>query len=468
MEAAARRIVVRPGRRHGALTTLLRQLQATAEACVGEGRFDSLGAAGARARSYASLGDDPTAQGLAGVVFVAELLAAYAIDADLDANDISALVAEVGALVDLEPGAAGSAIFVASLRSHALLELPPPMASRATLRLLLAFAPATEASLWRAGAKGSECLALIGAEAASRRVRKLAAEALRTSNAVDQTTGFLHAVPVLQWDRPQGVIVIRSRPEDRVRSTAFAHEATLALVPILERVIILERNAERERALVESSERRLLRLGLDLHDGPLQDLAALAADLRLFRRQLAKPRELGRDRTIFTGRVDDLSGRLSALERELRELALSLESVTLVHAPFETLVQGFVDRLASETDVSVSFELRGRIDDFTPSLRIALLRLVEEALSNVREHSGASRVSIVIAATNAGVRAQIVDDGDGFDVERTLVEAARLGRLGLVGMGERIRLLGGRLEITSSPSGPTTISATIPRWREDA
>jgi signal transduction histidine kinase len=212
------------------------------------------------------------------------------------------------------------------------------------------------------------------------------------------------------------VIVIRSRPEDRVRATAFAHEATLALVPILERAIMLERNAERERALVESSERRLLRLGLDLHDGPLQDLAALAADLRFFRQQLAKPRDLEPHRGIFMGRVDDLSGRLSALERQLRELALSLESATLVHAPFDGLVQGLVDRLASETEVSVSYELRGNIDDFTPSLRIALLRLVEESLSNVREHSGAKRLSILFVATDARVRAEIVDFGNGFDV----------------------------------------------------
>ena len=52
----------------------------------------------------------------------------------------------------------------------------------------------------------------------------------------------------------------------------------------------------------------------------------------------------------------------------------------------------------------------------------------------------------------------------GFDVERTLVRAAHRGRLGLVGMAERVRLLGGRLAVDSRPGGPTTVSATIPRW----
>jgi len=57
------------------------------------------------------------------------------------------------------------------------------------------------------------------------------------------------------------------------------------------------------------------------------------------------------------------------------------------------------------------------------------------------------------------------DDGRGFEVERTLVDAARTGHLGLVGMSERVRLLGGRLDVESRPGGPTRIAAVIPRWR---
>jgi signal transduction histidine kinase len=60
--------------------------------------------------------------------------------------------------------------------------------------------------------------------------------------------------------------------------------------------------------------------------------------------------------------------------------------------------------------------------------------------------------------------AVVRDDGRGFDVERALVRAAERGRLGLVGMAERVRLLGGRLEVDSRPGGPTVVSAVIPRW----
>jgi two-component system sensor histidine kinase DegS len=70
-----------------------------------------------------------------------------------------------------------------------------------------------------------------------------------------------------------------------------------------------------------------------------------------------------------------------------------------------------------------------------------------------------------VTAGRAGLSAEVYDEGSGFDVEDRLVQAAKAGRLGLVGMSERIRLLGGKLEIDSKLGGPTRISARIPRWQ---
>ena len=60
---------------------------------------------------------------------------------------------------------------------------------------------------------------------------------------------------------------------------------------------------------------------------------------------------------------------------------------------------------------------------------------------------------------------QITDDGDGFEVARTLQDAAQRGRLGLVGGSERVRLLGGTFDVRSRVGGPTTVSVTVPRWQ---
>jgi signal transduction histidine kinase len=92
------------------------------------------------------------------------------------------------------------------------------------------------------------------------------------------------------------------------------------------------------------------------------------------------------------------------------------------------------------------------------------VRVIQESLSNVRTHSGAQSVRVTVATTVGGIRVEIADDGHGFDVERTLVRAARRGRLGLLGMAERIRILGGTFDVRSKPGGPTSISAYLPEW----
>jgi signal transduction histidine kinase len=71
-------------------------------------------------------------------------------------------------------------------------------------------------------------------------------------------------------------------------------------------------------------------------------------------------------------------------------------------------------------------------------------------------------VAITLSAGPDGVEATVTDDGHGFDPETTLVEAARGGHLGLVGMHERVHLLGGRTQIDSRPGGPTVISVSLP------
>src|SRR5436305_1211990 len=75
------------------------------------------------------------------------------------------------------------------------------------------------------------------------------------------------------------------------------------------------------------------------------------------------------------------------------------------------------------------------------------------------------RVARIGFDLHEGTRATVADDGPGFDVEEALACAVRDGRVGLMGMMERVRLLGGTCEIESRPGGPTTISAFVPAWR---
>lgn len=219
-------------------------------------------------------------------------------------------------------------------------------------------------------------------------------------------------------------------------------------------------------ALVEAGERRLLRLGFDLHDGPLQELLLLAEDLRLFRGQLDGDLA-GRDQAaLVRGRLDDLDARLTALERGLRRISTTAHAGALVDRPFAQALEEIVDAFAARTGIAPLLEIDGDPSAISASQRIALLSVVGEALNNVREHArSASRVQIEIGVAAEGVRARVSDDGRGFDVERALLSAAQHGRMGLAGIHERVRLLGGRCIVESRPGGPTTVSLSVPPWQ---
>jgi len=153
------------------------------------------------------------------------------------------------------------------------------------------------------------------------------------------------------------------------------------------------------------------------------------------------------------------------LDRTLRELAQSLEPTSVLESPLTDVLRREVDAFQGRTRIRATLELDGDLDSLTASQRIALYRIVQEGLANVREHSGANEVQIRVRGGDCGTEAQIVDDGRGFEVAKTLIRAAKRGRLGLVGMGERVRLLGGSFDVDSRPGGPTSISLVLPRWQ---
>ena len=211
-----------------------------------------------------------------------------------------------------------------------------------------------------------------------------------------------------------------------------------------------------------ASERRLLRLAYDLHDGPMQELVALAEELRLAARQIdgIVPEA---DRARVRGRFQDIEARLAALEESLREIAHGGRTASSVaHAPLEQSLRAELTVLES-AGIAVDFTADGEFDELTDSQKIALLRVVQEGVTNVRKHSGASSVTVVLKATSEATELTITDDGCGFDVQ-----ALGRDRLGLAGMGERVRMLGGEVEIESFPEKGATLRARLPQWRPPA
>ncbi len=221
--------------------------------------------------------------------------------------------------------------------------------------------------------------------------------------------------------------------------------------------------ADAEPGLAEANERLLVRLGFDLHDGPLQQVYALAQDIRLLREQVVTL--VGRDhREPVVGRFADLESQLAELHQDLRDLAHSLEPRSLLQQPLPEAVERELAALSRRTGITTSLERDGSFDTLTASQRIALLRVLQEALSNVRQHSGADAVAVALCEGADGVCLEIQDDGHGFDPSAVQPDVDGQSGIGVVGMRERLRLLGGRLELESVPGGPTVVRAVLPRW----
>jgi signal transduction histidine kinase len=434
-----------------------------------EATDQTLHAARRRAELLASGITSPAeAKSLRAAAFVGGVVGTVSFDRQLRPDEISALAADVACESGMELERAERELFRRALQAIEDAGAPGLLAIRAHLSLLSAFAAVDEASLWTSSPTTAlQCLAAVGAEDPSRRTRAAARETLRTGGSRLAGRGLVHSLALSRWDRPVGALVFRARVAERHRVVSYAAELEPALGSALERATTLSRNVARERLLQEASEKRSTRLAYDIHDGPLQDLAALGGDIRLLRRQLERGLLDQAPADVLLGRLDDLEGRLRALDDDLRSFAVSLDRATALDLPLAEAVRRQLAALESRLSASVRLDIRGE-DDFTASQRYALLALVREGILNAQEHGHARRIQVRISAGRRRTTATVEDDGRGFEVERTLQRATRRGRLGLAGLTERVRLLGGSIRIESSPGGPTRLSAVLPRWESRA
>ncbi|MFO7573102.1 MAG: ATP-binding protein [Gaiellaceae bacterium] len=410
-------------------------------------------------------GDPDVGDGLASVWYAAAAVVELAAALELDENDLRGAAAAVAEACALPLPSARFMLFGQVTGSARLFELPPLVAAETQLGLLLAFDVLVDASLWRRTTSGLECILTVGgASHPSRRVRAEAKAVLRGGSRLSLLGGSqLRSTAVRRFGNPYAAVVGRIGAAEPLIADAYLAEIASTLGPVLEREHLLEHSASRERLLVASAERRLMRMGFDLHDGPIQDVLALGADVRLLQEQVY-PFVLENHREQANGRFDDLLGRLVELDRQLRELAHSLETKSVLSRPLGEILHREIDGFAERSGIAAALEIQGDPDSLSSQQRITVFRAIQEALANIREHAGATNVGIRVRARRSAIEVRITDDGMGFEVERALAKAAQRGRLGLVGIAERVRMLGGTFDVESRPGGPTTLRITLPRW----
>jgi len=197
-------------------------------------------------------------------------------------------------------------------------------------------------------------------------------------------------------------------------------------------------------------------LARELHDSVAQILTLMVVDMENFKLDQA-----GHHHVVE--RVDSLQESTREVLHNLRQVLYDLREEPSTESGFVQQVRSLLTRFEGSTGIrsmlKVSSEWPARLSAATAH---NLYRIVEEALNNVRLHSGAGRVDVLLVANGDGVELTVKDDGRGLPAE----EGGRRQGMGMMGMRERAVLLGGELDVTSSGSGGTTVRAIVPKAKE--
>ncbi|MCL6446493.1 MAG: sensor histidine kinase [Alicyclobacillus sp.] len=201
--------------------------------------------------------------------------------------------------------------------------------------------------------------------------------------------------------------------------------------------------------LLEEERRRIAR---DLHDGPAQSLTNVSMRLDVISRLIQTNPEMALNEITRTNsRVVTAINDIRRLIYDLRPVAI--DEIGLISATRELLRR-------SEQDWGIHFHMQVDpevTDDFAPAKQVALYRLIQEVLHNVKKHAEASQVEIRMARQDRLLVISITDNGKGFDPN-----VIPHGHYGIVGMRERAQFLHGTLDIQSTIGEGSTFTITVP------
>ncbi len=195
------------------------------------------------------------------------------------------------------------------------------------------------------------------------------------------------------------------------------------------------------------------RIARELHDSLSQYLAALNMKLEMFGRTVAGLPP------VASG-VAELKGLTTTIGDEVSRLAWELRPIALDDIGLEPAIKRLADEWAQRSRLQFDLHLDLKRRRLTPAVETTLYRVLQEGVTNIVRHAGASKIGVVVRASQDGVVMMIEDDGEGFDAEA--VNRASSAHLGLLGMRERLALIHGSLEIETGPGAGTTLIIRAP------
>ena len=215
------------------------------------------------------------------------------------------------------------------------------------------------------------------------------------------------------------------------------------------------------RQVLQAQEEERKRISRELHDVIAQTLTGINIRLATLKKGAGlRPEDFDRDIELAQKLVENAVNVVHQFARELRPAVL--DDLGLIPA-----LHSFMKNFTAQTGVHTHLTAFAGLEKLDASRRTILYRVAQEALTNVSRHAQASHVEVTIQKHAGGICMKINDDGRSFNVEQRL-RGKGGKRLGLLGMRERLEMVGGRFEIASAPGQGTTVTAEIPLAKKES
>src|SRR3989441_108822 len=209
--------------------------------------------------------------------------------------------------------------------------------------------------------------------------------------------------------------------------------------------------------LISVQEEQLRRLSRELHDELGQSLTAVSSYLWLLERKL--PPDLGELRT----RAGEARHLVAKTLGEMRELSQLLRPPGLDLYGLAGSLEAHLEAFRGRHQIATKFTAEGLPERLPEEIETAVYRIIQEALTNVARHAHAKRVWVGLTGEGDELRLEVRDDGVGLPAENG---ASRPSGIGLIGIRERVRALGGTVSLSSGPGGGACLRARVPMPRE--
>jgi len=219
--------------------------------------------------------------------------------------------------------------------------------------------------------------------------------------------------------------------------------------------LLISQRADLHGRLINAEEHERLRLSRELHDQIGQSLAAVLLSIKRIEKQAGNE---------VRGQLQKLRGELNTIGQIIHRTAWDLRPASIDELGLASALSNYVSQWGEQCAIRTKFHCNEKaFEDLPEDVRITIYRITQEALTNVAKHAtGAIAVTVVLSRVDGMVRLTVEDNGCGFDTASEQKSKHSSDGLGLVGMRERLSVIGGELEIESSVGTGTTIFARIP------